>query len=50
MSIENQIAVNADDKEESCPVCAMTMTYSFCAGVEFLECDNQDCLHIIEGE
>ena len=27
MSIENQIAVNADDKEEYCPECESTMTY-----------------------
>ena len=51
MSIENQIAINADEQEcDYCPVCEMTMTYSFCAGVDFLECDNQECLHIIEGE
>ena len=50
MSIENQIAINADDKEESCPVCESTMTYGYYAGVEWLECDNQECLHIIEGE
>ena len=48
MSIENQIAVNADDQEEYCPECESTMTLNHYAGINWLECDNQQCNHVIE--
>ena len=49
MSIENQISVNADEPEgEYCPECECPMTFNHYAGVNWLECDNQQCGHVIE--
>ena len=49
MSIENQIAINADEPEcDYCPLCESPMTIFHYAGVNWLECDNQQCAHVIE--
>ena len=51
MSIGNQISINADEPEApECPVCNSAMTLGHYAGIDWLECDNEECDHIIEGE
>ena len=51
MSIENQIAVHCDEPEgQYCPVCESPMTLNHYAGIDWLECDNEECRHVIEGE
>ena len=48
MSIENQIAKHCDEDESICPECESPMTENFYAGSSWLECDNQQCGHIID--
>ena len=49
MNIEDEIAINADEPEgEYCPVCQSPMTVNYYAGINWLECDNKECGHIIE--
>ena len=49
MSIENQIANHTNEPdEEYCPECEATMTLNHYAGINWLQCDNQECNHVIE--
>lgn len=43
MSIENQIAINADEQEVYCSECEGEMTLSIEGGYDILICDN--CSH-----
>jgi len=46
--ISQQIATHCDETESYCTECQSTMTEKFCAGNNWLECDNQQCGHTIE--
>lgn len=47
--VSKQESINANEPdEEYCPECESPMTENFYAGISWLECDNQQCSHVIE--